>query len=143
MQNSEIKITFCLEGKEVELNEISKCLDVIPSRIRTPNDWPDAIKNPKTELPDELKPRYTWEFEIGYEKCKLVQCKFEKMIEVLKGKETAIIELKEKFALSVGFVVSIHAQHDQCNMPEIFLTQDIISFTAAIGADIGFDMYLD
>lgn len=142
-RDSEISITFCLEGREVRLNEISKRLCIIPSRTRTPDDWPEAIRNPKMELPDELKPRYTWELNIDYKNCNLVRDQFKKMIEILKGKEEIIKELKEEFLLSASFIVGIHAQHDQCNMPEVFLPQDIISVVADLGANVGFDMYLD
>ena len=84
-RDSEISITFCLEGREVRLNEISKRLCIIPSRTRTPDDWPEAIRNPKMELPDELKPRYTWELNIDYKNCNLVRDQFKKMIEMLKS----------------------------------------------------------
>ena len=54
-----------------------------------------------------------------------------------------INELKKQFSLSAAFTVGIHAQHDQCNMPEVYLTEEIVAFLASIGADVGFDMYLD
>ena len=141
--DSEINIIFCLEGKNIELSEISDRLGIIPSKIRTPDDWPEAIKNPKVELPDYLKPRYTWDLELGYKKGNLVEERFDEMLDILRGKENIINELKKKFKLNIVFVVGIHAQHDSCNMPDIFLTQDIISFVASIGANITFDMYLD
>lgn len=34
---------------------------IMPTRVRTLDDWPEAIKNSKTELPDELKPHYVWQ----------------------------------------------------------------------------------
>ena len=144
IQEPKINIEFYLEGREkVELDEISKRLNIIPNTTKTPADWPEAIKNPQIELPDELKPRYVWELDIGYKYCKSVSDRFDIIFEILKGKEIIINELKEKFSLNASFVVSIYAQHDQCNMPEIFLTEDIILFMAVIGAEIGFDMYLD
>jgi len=144
-KKSEINITFYMVGKfgmEVDFNEISKCLNLTPTGARTPEDWPEAIKYPKNELPDELKPRYQWEFSLQYKECKAVSIRFEKMLEVLWNKEEIINELKKRFKLDTGFIVSIQAQHDQGNLPEVFLTQEIITFTALIGADIGFDMYL-
>jgi len=145
-KNAEISITFCLSGKfgiEVDLNEISERLNLAPARARTPIDWPEAIKNPKNELPDEYKPKYTWDYDVQYKECKAVSIRFEELLETLRGKEKIINELKERFALKASFLVSIHAQHDQCNLPEVFLTQEIITFVASIGAEIGFDMYLD
>ena len=68
-KNAKISITFCLSGKfgiEVDLNEISALLNLNPTETRTPDDWPEAIKNPKNELPDEFKPRYCWDFGQQY-----------------------------------------------------------------------------
>ena len=138
-----INVTFCLVGKEADLSDISKCLNLVPSRTRTPDDWPEAIKNPKTKLPDYLQPRYSWVFDMKYEICNAVRLQFEKMHAILNGKVEIINKLKEKYTLEASFEIGIHAQHDQCNMPEVFLTHEIIAFAASIGADIGFDMYLD
>ena len=140
---SEINIWFSLSGRNVNLDEITDKLGIIPCQVRTLDDWPEAIKNPKNELPDELKPRYIWQVDIGYEVSRLVRDRFEVILNLLTDKIDIINELKKQFSLKASFTVGIHAQHDQCNMPEMFLTQEIIAYAASIGADIGFDMYLD
>jgi len=91
--NSEINVCFILEGKNIDLNEITKRLSIIPSRIRTLEDWPDAIKNPKFDLPDELKPRFVWTLDVGWENSQLVRNRFDTMLELLKEKECVINEL--------------------------------------------------
>jgi hypothetical protein len=118
-------------------------MGIEPTEVRTPDDWPETIKNPKVELPDELKPRHIWKIDIGYESSNLVRDRFDVVLKLLEGKISIINDLKEQFSLKTSFTIGIHSQHDQCNMPEVFLTQEIIAFAAAIGADIGFDMYLD
>lgn len=145
-KKSEIRITFYLVGKNglhVDLNYISERLNLFSTKTRTPDDWPDYIKNPNNELPDELKPRYLWEFDMQYEKCNAVSTRFEEMLKIFKDKAKIINELKDQFILEAGFEVGIHAQHDQGNLPEMCLTKEIIMFAASIEADIGFDMYLD
>ena len=137
----EIAVTFCLTGKEVDLNEISERLDLIPDKSKTPDDSTEAIKNPKTELPDYLEPCYLWEYTVPYEVCNDVSVRFEEMLMILKDKENNINDLKEKFKLEVSFTVGIQAHHDPGNMPAVYLTEEIIAFAASIGADIGFDMY--
>ena len=146
MQVPEIKVSFSLTGMfgiEVNLDKITKEMSIEPTDARTPDDWPEAIKNPKTELPDELKPHYVWHFDVGYESGNLVRDRFDVMLRFLAGKKDIINDLKKQFSLSASFTIGIHAQHDPCNMPELFLTQEIVAFAASIGADIGFDMYLD
>ena len=63
---------FALEGKQLVLAEITERLRIIPTNTRTPDDWPDIIKNPKTELPEEFKTRYIWLFDTGSEPCYFV-----------------------------------------------------------------------
>jgi hypothetical protein len=142
-QSPEISISFILSGKSMNLSEITEQLNITPTRVRTLNDWPESIKNPKAELPDDLKPCYIWRLDLGYENCQLVRDRFDIVLNLLKEKESVINRLKKRFSLEISFSVGIHAQHDQHNMPEIFLTQDIIAFVASIKASIGFDMYLD
>ena len=118
-------------------------MKIIPTRSRGLEDWPDTIRSPKIELPEELKPRYIWQYDIGYKKCRLVRERFSEMLELLYGKETIINDLKKLYSLRTSFSVGIHAQHDQHNLPELVLTKEIITFAASIEADIGFDMYFE
>lgn len=146
IQLPQVRVLFSLIGKfgiEVNFDQITEKICIKPTRIRTLDDWPEAIKNPKTELPDELKPHYVWQVDIGYESNRLVRDRFDVMLKLLSEKKDIINDLKNQFSLRASFTIGIHAQHDQCNMPEVFLTQEIIVFAASIGADIGFDMYLD
>ena len=140
-----IRVLFSLAGehdKEVDLAEITKKIGIAPTKTRTSDDWPDSIKD-QIGLPDELKPHYTWQLDIGYSKNRLVRDRFALMKDLLIGKIETINELKKKYSLRASFTVGIHAQHDQHNLPELFLSQETIEFLASIGADIGFDMYLD
>ena len=109
-RNPEISVCFILSGKNVDLNEITTRLNIATSLTRTLDDWPDAIKNPKIKLPDELKPRYDWEFGIEYENNLIVKDRFNVLLEFLKGKECIINELKKQFSLETTFwLASMHA----------------------------------
>ena len=146
IQSPEIRVLFSLIGKfgvDVNLDKITKEMCIKPTKTRTPDDWPEAIKNPKTELSDEFRPHYVWQIDIGYESDKFVRDRFGIMLRLLTKKIGIINDLKNQFSLRASFTIGIHAQHDQHNMPEVFLTQEIVTFAASIGADIGFDMYLD
>ena len=138
-----IAVTLCFEGNEVNINEITERLELIPTTVQTPNDWPESIKHPNKELPGEIKPRYTWNYSIQYETCKNVSIRFENLLTVLRGKENIINELKNKFHLSIEFLIGIQAHHFPHNMPAVVLTYDILKFTTFIGADISFSMCLD
>jgi len=146
IQSPKIRVLFSLIGKvgvDVNLDKITKEMGIKPTKTRTPDDWPEAIKSPKTELPDEYRPHHVWQIDIGYKKDKLVRDRFNVMLRLLTKKIEVINDLKKQFSLRASFTIGIQAQHDQYNMPEMFLTQEIVAFAADIGADIGFDMYLD
>jgi hypothetical protein len=140
----EIKISFFFEGQcgeAIELDKITESLAIYPTKIRKLDDWPEAIKRPKVELPVELRPRCTWELDFDHKECMMVPHRFEEVITTLQGKEETINDLCASENLQTGFVVVIYAHHD-C-MPGIILTKEIVEFAASIRADIGFDMYLD
>jgi hypothetical protein len=139
-----IKTSFTMEGPSgvaIDLDEITKCLVLEPTKIRTLNDWPEAIKNPKTELPDDLRPRCCWTVELDYEDCLSVCSQFEKMLDILCNKVNVIKTLKDIYGLKTHFEIVISAHHDR--MPEMFLTSEIIAFIASIDAEVGVDTYLD
>lgn len=142
-QNSKIGVSFILSGEEIVLDEISDQLSLMPTHTRSLEDWPEVIKIHNAELPNRIKPHYEWEIDIGYEDSRLVRERFKSILELLKGKEAIINKLIDKYSLSASFVIGIHAQHDDCNMPEVFLTQEIINLVASLRADISFNMWLD
>ena len=139
----QIAVRFRLVGEDVDLNEVSEILDLVPIRIKTPCDWPEVIKNPKIELPDSFKPSYLWEYSIPYKICTDVSVRFEEILSILKGKEITVNKLKERYPLEVSFEVGIQAHHYPSNMPAMILTQEIITFISSLGASIGFSMCLD
>jgi hypothetical protein len=146
MDNKEsmIKISFTFEGPSgvtIDLDEMTRRLALKPTMMRTLDNWPEAIKHPSVDLPDNLKPRCCWTFEIDYEDCLSVRNQFEKLIDILHDRTSTIKELKEQFGLKTHFEVIISAHHDR--MPEIFFTAKIIEFIAHIEAEVGVDMYLD
>ena len=58
-----IKVCFGLDGpsgRVIDLEELTNRLGISPSEVRTLDDWPKTIKNPKIKLPDNLKPRCCW-----------------------------------------------------------------------------------
>jgi hypothetical protein len=140
----EIKVRFSLQGQSgnaIEFSQLTKGLAIIPTETRGLNDWPEAVKHPRIELPIELRPRCIWTVEVDYADCQAVSYRFAEMITVLRGKEKIINNLCTKLNLETHFDVVIYAHH--CRLPELFLTKEVVQFIASIGADIGFDMYLD
>ncbi|MDR1113010.1 MAG: DUF4279 domain-containing protein [Bacteroidales bacterium] len=137
-----IKINFNLIGKNVDLDDITEQLGILPSSKRTLDDWPDCIKDNISKLPEELWPRYIWELIIDYEPSRTVRQQLNQLMNHLQEKIQIINELREKYALRIGVEVIIIIM-ESGNQPEMFLPRDVVEFLASIHADIGFDMYID
>jgi len=141
-QYPRINVVFGFDGREGELinfSEISDALDISPSETRTPDDWPEALKRQAPYLPEEIRPRSTWDIETEYEVSYSVSEVFEKLLYQLRGKEQIIRTLSQNMKLMVSIGVGIHMK--ETDGPEMVLTSEIIAFAAAINAEIGFDIY--
>ena len=123
-----IKVIFCLEADEFNLNQVTERMELIPSEVRT-----------RDSFPTEYYVKTIWSLEIIEENCEAVSIVFEKLLDSLKGKEEIIRNICDDYDIEAGFVVVIHCQDG--DNPEIVLPREIISFAAAINAEIGFDLY--
>ena len=139
-----IRADFCLTGSvgyDFDPAEITKALGITPSRERTLDDWPEAIRHPKKELPEGIGAAVSWEVSTEKETSWAVSNQFDELIDKLKGKEEAINKLRSKHDLKAGFNISLNMTLP--DGPELFLDKDITIFIASIGASVGFDYYID
>jgi len=139
-----VKVDFYLSGPvgyDFDPGEITDAIGVSPSSLRTLEDWPDAIKHPSSKLPEGIGVHVSWSLSTETEPCRAISIPFDKMIEKLKGKESAINQMREKHNLRVNFTVVVGMEVG--DGPEIFLEEYINSFAASINASIGFDLYID
>jgi hypothetical protein len=133
-----IEIVFCLTGDEFLEKDISNKLGITPDEFRTRENWPDAIKNNK-DLPDYLRPRTVWSIGVkGHDYA--VSNQFEKMMNLLKGKERIINEIEKKLSLIPMFTIVIHMNVG--GGPEMLLPKEVINFVSLLNAEIGFDIYI-
>ncbi|ANF94616.1 DUF4279 domain-containing protein [Paenibacillus bovis] len=130
MSISKIRIDFWLTGDLFEADEVSEILQIEPTKFKRKEEYP----LPQTALT-------SWKLSTKKEECKAVCWQFEKLINLLKGKEGLIIELCEQYELTASFTVVVEMEAG--NGPELVLTKDIILFIAAINAEVGFDLYID
>jgi hypothetical protein len=140
----EVKILFGLDGKSgvaIDLGELTRRIGITPTETRGLDDWPDAVKNPKVELPENLGARCCWAVTLDYEECFVVSDRLDQLINILRGKESVINSLRQKLHLEAYFVVIVAAHRDRT--PAMCLTKENVEFIASIGAEVSFDMYLD
>ena len=58
-QFPKIKVDFVIEGKNLDIEKLTKTINIFPTRTRNIDDWPETVKN-SPEIPEELQPRYVW-----------------------------------------------------------------------------------
>lgn len=123
-----IKVSFFFAGDEFDLTEVTNQMQLTPTETRE-----------KESFPVQEFAQTTWELSTKRERCHVVSLQFEKLIQVLAGKEKEINQICSSYGLSVSFVVTIWMNKD--DNPEIVLEKEIVSFAASINAEIGFDLY--
>lgn len=133
-----IIVCFGITGKELNIDELTETLDIIPTHTRGIDDWPDIIKKDLT-LPEDLRPRYEWSIEQKMDLCNTVNIPIMSVIERLKGKEEKIFEFCDKNNLKRFLTITIHAE-TMC-IPEISLTPSILRYFGEMDAEISFEIY--
>jgi len=123
-----IKVTFYITADEFDLDEVTHRLRITPTKTRTKDSFSPQVS------------AYTvWALEIKEGNCIAVSIVFEKLLTILQDKEEIINRICSDYSTKTGFEVVIHAQDG--DLPEIVLPREVVSFAAAINAEIGFDLY--
>lgn len=133
-----VKVSFIIEGKEFNLNKLTEELNILPTKIRGINDWPESIKN-NLSLPEELQPRCVWSISQEMDVCKQIEIPINRLIDQIRGKEQKLSEFCKKENLKKSLCITIQAETMQ--LPQIVLSSHIISYFGKLGVEIGFDIY--
>lgn len=134
---SQIEVSFIVEGKNFDLKQLTKEIEIFPTEARGIEDWPDGIKN-NTNLPNDLQPRCIWCI-CQKEECKKIEVPIREIMRQLKGKEEKLMEFCNENNLKKSMLIVIHG--DAMNLPEIVLVSDIVSYFGKLEVEIGFDIY--
>lgn len=127
-----INVEFSMTSDSADLEEITRVLELTPSRTRKKKDWPKASIDAGVACD-------LWEIESQQITSRLVDAECKKIISLLKGKEELMQALCNKYGMELHFEVVVHM--NSFETPAIFLEKETVSFLAKINADIGFDIY--
>ena len=135
MEMPVIQATFSISasGGELDLEEVSRRLGVSPTRTRR-----------KADFPPQTPAQTSWSLEVKEENAFSVGAVLDKLIRRLAGDyplEAAkkIVRLCEEFDAEASLEIVIHMRNG--DSPEVRLFSAQLLFAAAIGAEIGFDLY--
>ena len=124
----QIKVCFILTSDNDNIDKITDKLSIMPTSVRKKDSF--RVKE---------FAYVSWELSTGLEVCKAVSIQFNKIKQMLSGKEGIINTISKEFELKVIFIVVVHAEIG--DGPEIVLTSEIINYASNINAEIGFDIY--
>ena len=135
MEMPVIQTSFSISasGGELDLEEVSRRLGVSPTRTRR-----------KADFPPQAPAQTSWSLEVKEENAFSVGTVLDKLIRRLAGDyplEAAkkIVRLCEEFDAEASLEIVIHMRNG--DSPEVRLFSAQLLFAAAIGAEIGFDLY--
>jgi hypothetical protein len=129
-----IRVKIYLTADKFDLAEVTRRIGVIPTRAREKSEWPQVSIDLGFAV-DE------WNYETPEKQCLSVEESFREMLAIMAPKITVIKELIQEFQLETSLLVIVCGE--TMNLPEMYLSKEIIAFAASINASIGFDMYLD
>ena len=128
-----ISLTFFLTADEFDLDEVTRKMEITPTGTRTKDSFPQQSIDAGFACTG-------WVLEIEEEHCLAVSILFDRLLEVLRGKEKTIERLQNDYGIEASISISIY-MHDIAARPEIWLPQEVVQFAASINASIGFDLY--
>ena len=135
MEMPVIQTTFSISasGGELDLEEVSRRLGVTPTRTRR-----------KADSPPQTPAQTSWSLEVKEENAFSVGAVLDELIRRLAGENAfenveKLCTLCSDLAASPRFEIVIHMQSG--DSPEVRLFSAQLLFAAAIGAEIGFDLY--
>jgi len=126
----QIRVSFFFSGDKFDLNDVTDRMQYIPEFSRNKEDCP---------LPEVACT--CWSMDSEKESCRAVSIQFEKILDLLIGKEQIILQICNDYNIDVGFLINIFFENG--DRPEIVLPKEIVLFAASINAEIGFDLYID
>ena len=127
-------IFYITSGKnEFDLEEVGRRLGVSPTRTRR-----------KADFPPQAPAQTSWSLEVKEENAPSVGAVLDELIHRLAGEdplETAkkIVRLCKELDAEASLEIVIHMRDG--DSPEVRLSSAQLLFAAAIGAEIGFDLY--
>lgn len=131
---AKVKVNFYLTGESIPFENLTEQLGVSPSSIRKKQDWPQPSILAGIAID-------TWEYQTQKENALSVSTQLDKIEKVFGEKVETIRTLIERYSLKSNIVIIVETESS--DFPEMVLTEENISFLAAIKAELGFDFYVD
>lgn len=135
--NTKVEVTFVVESPDLDLNELTRKMEIKPTKVRTKNDWPDVIKK-GVGIPKEYQARCVWEFAEYEYACIEIENVLNKVKRKIEGKQQIIQDVQKQYDAETAVVVDIYCQ--EMSMPALVLSAEAITFLNSIKAELSFNI---
>ena len=125
-----VKITFQLNGRHLNFDDITKKLNLTPTMTRNYEDFPEVSKKCGSA-------RDMWIYSSCYNESMLIAEEIEKFLPQLSDKIDIINELKQTYTITSVFIISIQAY----DKPYPLIPMNCIEFAYKTNTEIEFDPY--
>lgn len=132
-----IKISFVADGNNFDLHSMTNQLEIQPTKIRTKEDWPDAIKN-NPNLPKEYQPRHNWMYSKDFYEMYEFTLAYQEILSKFKSKVNILQDLANNDQIKYAIVLRIDCYEG--DLPSLVVPTPMIHFLEAINAEISFDI---
>lgn len=132
MEKTNVMVEFRIIGNAYNINEITDCLEVLPS-----NTWE---KGDIIEKNGKVRECTCWEYSTGYEETYDINSQLVKIYDIFYGKRHMLVKFKESYELE--FKIDIVIRIENGEVPAVYLDKEMIEFANIIGAIYDFDMYI-
>ena len=131
---AKVRVSLYLTGDSVPFEYLTEQLGVLPFLTRKKQDWPHPSVLAGVAVD-------TWEYRTTKENALSISAQLDKVEQIFGGKVETIQTLLERYSLKCNIVILVEAECS--NFPEMVLSEENISFLAAIKAELGFDLYIE
>ena len=133
-----VKVALYFDSKKFELDPITEALQLAPTSIRTKQDYPKVIRE-NNDLPDNLKPKNSWCYEIIKADCYTVNEAISELLSNIIDKTSILKILSKKLLFDATLVIAIKASEE--HNPIIEIDSINLSILNELSASILFDLY--
>ena len=131
---AKVQVRLYLTGDSVPFEYLTEQLDVLPFSTRKKQNWPRPSILAGVAVD-------TWGYQTIKENTLSISTQLDKVEQIFAKKVETIRALLKRYSLRCNIVILVEAECG--NLPEMVLSEENISFLAAIKAELGFDLYID
>ena len=134
MDKTKIKAIFSIYGDEFEILDVTKTLNIEPTKTYKKGE---CIKNKKNLFRKET----LWEISTDYEECVDINHVLKKILCKIENKSELLLNIKKSYNLDIKFDFVVCVENNET--PAMCLSKETISFMSKIESSVDFDIYVN